>query len=272
VAHFTVLTPCFNAERYIVETARSVLGQSALASGATLQYLVLDGGSTDSTVARLQALGDPRLEVISAPDRGMYDALAKGLRRAEGEIVSYLNAGDYYHPSALEIVGDVFAHKREVRWLTGLNVRYTAASWAVHFHLPYRYRQSLFECGAYGNQLPFVQQESTFWSRELTALVDLDELSTFKLAGDYLLWRRFAGLAPLRIVEAYLGGFRTHPGQLSERLDAYRAEMRRVTRPPGPRERALAAADKLLWSAPAAVKKQLNPELLRYDFAAQSWS
>ena len=98
----SVITPCFNAEKYIAETIESVLANTAFRSGAArLEYLVFDGGSTDRTceivrglIAQVDLPG-VRLELVSEKDGGMYEALAKGMRRATGSIFAYLNAGEF---------------------------------------------------------------------------------------------------------------------------------------------------------------------------------
>jgi glycosyltransferase involved in cell wall biosynthesis len=270
---FSVITPCLNAAAHIEETVASLNAQSALRDGtASLQHIVCDGGSTDGTLDILQRMAQPHMRIASQKDGGMYDALARGLRLADGEVIAYLNAGDYYHPHAFGVVREVMAANADCRWLTGYAVTYNEAGAVVRSVLPYRYRTSLHRCGAYGRQLPFVQQESTFWKRELLQAVDLERLAGLRLAGDYYLWRCFAESAELHIVSAYLGGFRHHAGQLSENLDAYLAEMRGLADAPGPPELLLALCDKLLWYAPPGLKKMANPRTLHlYDQRSGRW-
>ena len=273
MAKISIVTPCVNAERYIEQTVRSVVGQSAFTTGrATLEYLVCDGASRDRTVEIAKNIGGSHVTVLSEPDRGMYDALAKGLRCASGDIVAYINAGDYYHPGAFDVVLDVF-EQRHVEWLTGYRVEYNERSQIVRVELPYRYRRSLFACGAYNDrQLPFVQQESTFWSARLHRTIPFDQLATFKLAGDFFLWHQFARQCDLTIVRAYLGGFRVHSGQLSGNINAYRAEMEKLASKPRLRDRLTWPVDRLVWSAPDLVKRWLNPgRLLFFNHRRNLW-
>ena len=81
--------------------------------------------------------------------------------------------------------------------------------------IPYNYRQSLIQSGVYGKFLPFIQQESTFWKKELNELIDLDKLKKFKLAGDYYIWSSFSKKHKLEIIQTHLGGFKIHENQLS---------------------------------------------------------
>ena len=268
----SIITPCRNARELIGETIDSVLRQRAVTSGRVeLQYLVCDGASTDGTAEAVRETGSGLVELVSERDLGMYDALAKGLRRATGDIVAYLNAGDYYHPNALDVVADVFARER-LSWITGYNTIYNEQGAVTNASLPYRYRPSLFECGAYGRWLPFVQQESTFWRRSLMDGLDFEALASLRFAGDAFLWAAFARRSPLHVVQAMLGGFRFHRGQLSENRDAYLSEMRSFAKAPGPVDLATIAFDRLAWYLPPRAKKALNAsEMLVYEHGTGQW-
>src|SRR5437867_4022902 len=92
----TVITPSYNQGIFIEETIRSVLAQT----GVVLEYLVMDGGSTDQTVEILRKYSE-RLQYVSKPDRGQTDAINEGMRRARGRILAYLNSDDTYLPGAV---------------------------------------------------------------------------------------------------------------------------------------------------------------------------
>lgn len=93
----TVITPSFNQGKYIRETIESVLNQDY----ANIEYLVMDGGSTDDTVDILKSYNDQRLIWVSEPDKGQTDALNKGLRQARGQYLTYLNSDDLLLPGAI---------------------------------------------------------------------------------------------------------------------------------------------------------------------------
>lgn len=273
VKNFFVITPCRNAERYIADTIESVLSQSALKSGrAKLELLIIDGASTDRTLEIVRSFASPAIKLISEKDRGMYDAIAKGLRQIKSPgICSYINAGDIYSKWAFDVVLDVFDRK-QVRWLTGINTIYNDKLQVVKSTLPFRYRHALFSCGAYGKHLSHVQQESTFWDSSLNNSIDLDRLSIFKLAGDFYLWHEFSKTEQLSIVESHLGGFRVHPGQMSEQMNRYRSEVASITRSPNLFDIALMFWDKFIWYAPPRVKKFLNSShLLQYNHQINDW-
>ena len=270
----TVITPCLNAERHIGETIESVIGQSAILSGrAELEYIICDGNSTDKTVAIVNSYTESNrtIRLFSEPDTGMYAALAKGMRRASGDIIAYLNAGDFYNRYAFDIVLDLFEQK-QVRWLTGYNVHYNDKSYFLNVKLPFKYRRDFFACGLYGTKLIFVQQESTFWDASLNRCLDYDRLAAYRYAGDYYLWSCFAQECDLHIVEAYLGGFRIEEGQLSEDREAYMQEMMSLTAKPHLFQYILAAFDRVMWYAPVELKKWFNKDgLFRYDHKLREW-
>jgi glycosyltransferase involved in cell wall biosynthesis len=270
----TAITPVRNAASLVGRTVSSIVTQSAVRTGRVqLQYLLCDGASTDDTISvATAAAGDTKLEVVSEPDNGMYDALSKGLRRSEGDLVFYLNAGDVLFPGALDVVLDI-VEKAPVRWLTGYGAIVNADGVVVSMSLPFRYRRSLLRTNAYGSILPNLQQESTFWRADMTTNVDLALLATYRLAGDHYLWSAFAMVEEPTIVKALLGGFTQHGQHLSDDEAGYRDEVARHASRIGASTWPLALIDSILWRSPDRVKKVLNREhLLVYDQASASWS
>ena len=274
----SVITPCRNAERYIGETMESVITQSALLSGRVeLEYVICDGLSTDRTVDIAESVtGGFRhgtVRVVERQDRGMYDALAHGLRMASGDICAYLNAGDYYSSHAFDVVLDLFEAKK-VKWLTGFSTVYNEQSYLVEFYLPFKYRTRFFANGYYGRLLPHVQQESTFWGAELNNSIDYGWLAGLRYAGDFYLWHQFSLNAELKIVAAYLGGFKRHRGQLSENSQAYHDEIGAIigNSKSGVADRVLALFDSIMWKLPPVVKKKFNRgSLYCFDHELQEW-
>jgi glycosyltransferase involved in cell wall biosynthesis len=92
----SVLVPSLNAGPFVGDAIRSALGQPI----PPLEVLVQDGGSRDATVAIAGAIADPRVSVLSEPDRGQSDALNRAVRRARGEWIVWLNADDLLAPDA----------------------------------------------------------------------------------------------------------------------------------------------------------------------------
>ncbi|MCU0446147.1 MAG: glycosyltransferase [Microscillaceae bacterium] len=100
----TIITPSFNQGIYIEECILSVLGQNY----PNLEYFIIDGASTDHTVEIIQKYASKIDYWVSKPDAGQSDAINKGLRRASGEIINWLNADDIYEPDALWKIARAF--------------------------------------------------------------------------------------------------------------------------------------------------------------------
>ena len=114
----SIVTPCLNGERYIVDAIESVLRQRY----PDCEHIVVDGNSADSTVALLRPYR--HLTVISEPDRGSHEAMNKGVSRATGEIVAFLNVDDCYPDNTLAKIGAFFAANPDVDILVGDTVVY----------------------------------------------------------------------------------------------------------------------------------------------------
>jgi len=271
VQGISIITPCYNAEKYILETVNSVLNQSAILQGrAFLEYIICDGGSKDRTIEIVERLKHPSITIISEPDNGMYDALAKGIAQATGSIIAYINAGDFYYDRAFDVVIKLFANNN-IHWLKGMDVHFNESSEVIQVKLPFRYKRSFILSGEYGKVLPYIQQESVFWRSELNDTLDLRELAKFKLAGDYYLWNCFAkNNYELYIVESFLGGFKVHDQQLSSALDMYNVEKSQITKS-SVFNRVLSYFEKVLWILPPKFKKVFNKNLYRFNIQNSIW-
>ena len=269
----SIITACYNAEKYIADTIESVINQTAVVSNrVNLEYIICDGGSTDNTLKIIKSYDSQKITLLSQPDKGFYDALSKGLKLSSGDICAYINADDFYSLNAFDIVLDIFENYK-TKWITGLRVAYNEKGQFVGVLLPYKYRQRFFRNGFYGKKLPFLQQESTFWRSELNDCIDMEELSNYQYAGDYYLWYQFSKTEKLMIVEAYLGGFRRHKNQLSHNMKNYLAEMNNIIEKPKYGDFILLVFDLLIWGfGHGSIKKYFNKDgLLRFDFNNQKW-
>jgi glycosyltransferase involved in cell wall biosynthesis len=100
---FSIITITFNAASVIGPTLESVKGQTY----TNYEYLLIDGGSTDDTVARAKASGIEFAHIVSERDNGLYDAMNKGIVLATGDYLCFLNAGDaFYAPDTLQTIAN----------------------------------------------------------------------------------------------------------------------------------------------------------------------
>jgi glycosyltransferase involved in cell wall biosynthesis len=228
----TIITPCYNAEDFITKTIDSVINQSG---DFEIEYIIVDGNSKDNTLAIINSYknnwslnSNSEIIVLSEKDNGMYDALSKGFKLSTGEIITYINADDILMPNALSTIADIFKTNADVKWVTCGNLNINEKGEIINFRLPLNYDKDLVLKGYYGKKLPFIQQEGTFWKKEIMDKVDLDVLKSFKYAGDYYIWHCFSKYYSLYIIQTFLAGFRIRKGQLSENLALYFNEYNKI--------------------------------------------
>src|SRR5262249_14014436 len=233
---FCIVTPCRNAAAFIDETIFSVISQAGRFS---IRYHVQDGGSTDGTVEKLESwrrllssefprcCNDIDFSYASEADAGMYHAVDRGFRACgSGDVLAWINADDRYMPSSFAVVSHTFEHWDDIDWVTGRIAIVTEAGFRKHTSARLFPRKAI-RAGVFDlRHFPklAIAQDSTFWRRRLWEAVG-GVNSGLKLIGDYDIWRRFAEHADLVTIDATLSSFRERPGQLSERLSAYHAEM-----------------------------------------------
>ncbi len=219
----SVITVSYNSVNTIEETMLSVLNQTY----SNVEYIIIDGGSTDGTVDIIKKYSNKIAYWISEPDSGMYDALSKGFKKATGDILCWLNADDLFYKEALSTVADFFSQNQNINWVKGYNVNYNEKSQITSVSVPIHISNKLLKRGFYQPKfrMPFIQQESTFWRSTLMSEVDIEKFKKFKLAGDYFLWYSFSDKNELHFISSYLGGWRRVKGQLSSNMTDYMNEV-----------------------------------------------
>jgi len=185
---------------------RSVLSQGY----PNLEYIVVDGGSTDGSVDVIRQYAGQLTAWVSEPDRGMYDAINKGFAQSSGEVMGWISATDMLHSGSLFVVGSVFRAFPEVEWITGRPTGFSDEGMAAEILKLRRWSRWAFLAGA--NR--YIQQESTFWRRTLWERAGAWVDDSRRNASDFELWVRFFRHAKLYSVDALIGGFRSHPDSL----------------------------------------------------------
>ena len=111
----SIITVVYNGEKYLEQTINSVINQTY----DNIEYIIIDGDSQDNTLEIIKK-HDQRISYWSSePDKGIYDAMNKGLSRASGDIVAFLNADDWYELDAIESIVNVFLGNNNVDFVFG---------------------------------------------------------------------------------------------------------------------------------------------------------
>ncbi|MDR0931974.1 MAG: glycosyltransferase [Victivallales bacterium] len=164
----SIVTIVRNNVSQIGETMDSVLNQNY----SDLEYIVIDGGSTDGTVAEIEKRRDRLGGFVSEPDNGIYDAMNKGIDRSTGDLIGIINSGDYYYPGAFDIVSKSFAGRDLDNSIFWGDVNYEKLGRIKGFRSRNRFR------GA------FAPHPSMFVPRRVYERIGIYDTS-FKLLGDY---------------------------------------------------------------------------------------
>jgi glycosyltransferase involved in cell wall biosynthesis len=216
----SIVTPSYNQGQYLEQTIQSVLAQNY----PNLEYIIIDGGSTDDSVAIIKKYESQLTYWVSEPDKGLYDAIQKGFDKSTGEIMAWINSDDLYHNKSFFIVAEIFSKYNQVNWLQGIPSFFDEAGRTVYVNPLKRWTKLDYYLGNF----EWIQQESIFWRRSLWELSEKKMTTEMKYAGDLDLWLRFFRHEKLYVTSALLGGFRLRSkGQLSlEFLDQYMDEAR----------------------------------------------
>ncbi|MDP8223432.1 MAG: glycosyltransferase family 2 protein [Candidatus Lernaella stagnicola] len=200
----SVITPSYNQVAYLERALRSVHEQEG---PFEIEHWVIDGGSTDGTVEMLERWSD-KLQYVSEADRGQSHALNKGIERATGEIICWLNSDDLLLPGALAVVADFFRTHAHVRWAYGRCLILDEHDREIRKPITW-YKNRLARRYSYTKLLVenYISQQATFFTKELVDEAGgIDE--SLKYDMDYELWLRFGLICEPGILDADLGAFR----------------------------------------------------------------
>ena len=201
----SIITPSLNQGQFIEKTILSILSQSY----PNLEYFIVDGGSTDDTLKILEKYTD-RLTWFSEPDRGQTDAINKGLRRATGDIVAYLNSDDILLPNTLLEVGAIFAARPQSIWVTGQCLIIDENDREVRRFIT-TYKNILLRLRSFSLLLitDYISQPATFWRRNIIEEIGMPN-ENLHYVMDYDFWLRLYSKYPPIFIPKYLASFRVH--------------------------------------------------------------
>ena len=207
---FSIVTPCLNAEATIGEALRSMREQGY----EPLEHVVVDGGSTDRTMEIVKGAGE-HVRWISEPDRGLSDAMNKGIAMARNDVVGWLNADDLYLPGALQRVAAAFEARPDALWVTGRCLIIDADGNEIRRGVT-RYKNALLRRWSFPLFLTqnFVSSPATFVRRRAFDLVGGFQ-ERFRYSMDYDVWLKLGRQSAPVVIDEALACFRMAEGSLS---------------------------------------------------------
>ncbi|WP_062531941.1 glycosyltransferase family 2 protein [Leptolinea tardivitalis] len=221
----TVVTPSFNQAEFLERTIRSVVEQDY----PNLEYIIIDGGSTDGSLDIIKKYSTRIKEWVSEPDKGQTDAINKGFARANGQILAWLNSDDTYNPGAVSEAVKFLQDHPDVG-LVYSQASYIDAQDRVIGSFPAAQTDRKRMLQGYVH----IPQQTTFFRADLWKKIGPLDTSFF-FAMDYDLWVRLSSLAPLVYCPQYnWANFRLHQqGKTVAADDRCWPEMLRVHRREG---------------------------------------
>ncbi len=156
----SIITPTYNSATTLGKTIESVLNQGY----SHIEYIIMDGQSTDHTAQVVaQFAHDSRLQFISERDSGQTQAINKGWQRAQGDILAYLNADDFYELDTVQTVVSTLANHPAIGWVHGYD-RYVDLGGNP---IPFNHARGEWNYEQYLRQELYISQPTVFWRREV---------------------------------------------------------------------------------------------------------
>jgi glycosyltransferase involved in cell wall biosynthesis len=219
VVRFGVVTPTLNAERFLEETLRSIWDQRS--DRIDVDHVIVDGGSTDRTLDIASRY--PSRTLVSTDDRGMYDAVNRGMEMVSGDVLGYINADDEIAAGAFRIVAEALRAHPRAGWVCG-RVEYIDANGGRLGRMqPVRLTLRSYV----GLGWSCIPQQTVWVRRSFWERVGPFDVA-YRNCGDYDWYARALRVEHPLILHETLGRFRLHASQLSLDAEAMRRESRAV--------------------------------------------
>lgn len=224
----SIVTPNYNYGHFLEQTIQSVISQDY----PNLEYIIIDGGSTDNSLEIIKKYEKHLSYWVSEPDKGMYDAINKGFQKSTGDVMAWINSDDVYFPWALQTVSEIFSTFQQVNWISTLQPGLMDYHGKILGFTQFKaFSGKAFYEGMYGlNKYLYgaIQQESTFWRKELWMKAGAGFTPGYSMAGDFDLWSRFFQHDELYGVISPLGCYRTQLLQKTNDGNNYNDQCRKI--------------------------------------------
>lgn len=210
----SVVTPSLNQGQFLEETVVSVLNQGY----PKLEYIIMDGGSTDNSLDIIRKYSNRLAYWISAPDKGQADAINRGWLRATGEVIAWLNSDDTYEPGAIKAAVEAFLQYPKIYLVYGDMTLTEEGGKTIE-----QFRAPDFDLRTFIGDSCYIRQPTTFFRHAVLEEVGLLDIN-MHYAFDYDFFLRICARFPVRRIPRVLAKFRRHPASKTMSSSATRGD------------------------------------------------
>lgn len=217
----SVITPSYNQAQYLPVCLRSVANQSY----SNIEHIILDGGSTDGTLAILEQFqkSDERIKFTSGPDGGQGDAVNKGFALASGDVIAWINSDDYYWDEGVfSYIADFFDKNPDVDVVYGGMGYVDSSGFLKHIRIPPEYNYNLL------TRISYIGNTNTFYRRKVIDRHLVDDQYHYVIDHEYMLriTKDFSACRTKRMIAC----FRVHPEAKTQTMSLNDKNIERLSR------------------------------------------
>ena len=200
----SIVMPSYNQSNFIEKSIQSVISQDY----QNKEFILIDGGSDDGTVEIIEKYSDKFDYFVSESDRCQNEAVNKGMLKATGDYIGWLNSDDTYEPNALNKVGEYLRENPEIDLLYGQATHMDKEGNVLSWHAEPYDEDRLF------HHRDIIPTQACFFRRKCLAYTGMLDTS-LKWNGDWDLWRKFAKYFEVSFLDEHLGNWRIHDESIS---------------------------------------------------------
>jgi glycosyltransferase involved in cell wall biosynthesis len=196
----SIITPSYNQGQFIERTILSIVNQKY----QNLEYFVIDGGSTDNTLEIIKKYQNKIKYWISEKDKGQTDAINKGMQRATGDIVCYINSDDVLLPGSLKYVGDFFSKNNNVDFIMGISLEIDLNDFIT------KYTHSIINKWFAKHGCYNINQQGMFWRRSIFDRIGFFRTDFHACMDAEFVIRALTNKIPIKVINKPLGAIRVY--------------------------------------------------------------